>query len=265
MRRLPNKLTYSKVVSTLCLFLLLGGVAYAAIKIPKNSIGTSQLKNEAVTAAKVKSGSLLANNFAAGQLPAGAQGPKGDTGKEGPGGREGLPGEPGKQGEKGERGETGAKGSQGEPGLKGDNGERGEKGETGLKGEKGERGEKGEPGSLVTTLPSGQTLKGVYSYAGFYKEGFRPTDAISYQIPLASRPTANIVGVSSPPTTPCPGSATNPEAEPGDLCLYQTKNSSGTELEVLFEANGKYGATLFALIPEGKSFEFDGSWAVTAP
>jgi hypothetical protein len=50
-----SKLTYSNVVSTLCLFLLLaGGGAYAASKLGKNSVGTKQLKRNAVTAAKIK-------------------------------------------------------------------------------------------------------------------------------------------------------------------------------------------------------------------
>jgi hypothetical protein len=58
--RLRPKLTYANVVSTLCLFLLLGGgAAFAASKaLPKNSVGTKQLKKEAVTGAKVKDGSL---------------------------------------------------------------------------------------------------------------------------------------------------------------------------------------------------------------
>jgi hypothetical protein len=72
MRTIRSKLTYANVISTLCLFLLLGGgAAFAATKLAKNSVGTAQLKNGAVTSAKVKSGSLLASNFAAGQLPAG--------------------------------------------------------------------------------------------------------------------------------------------------------------------------------------------------
>jgi hypothetical protein len=60
MKRARSKLTYSNVVSTLCLFLLLGGGAAFAAKtmLPKNSVGTKQLKNEAVTAAKIKNGSI---------------------------------------------------------------------------------------------------------------------------------------------------------------------------------------------------------------
>lgn len=55
MNRLRSKLTYSNVISTLCLFLLLGGgTAFAANQLAKKSVGTKQLKNNAVTAAKIK-------------------------------------------------------------------------------------------------------------------------------------------------------------------------------------------------------------------
>ena len=39
MRTLRDKLTYANVISTLCLFILLGGGAYAASQLPKNSVG----------------------------------------------------------------------------------------------------------------------------------------------------------------------------------------------------------------------------------
>ena len=83
-------LTYSNVMATIAVFAVLGGGAYAATKIPKNSVGarqrkknavtTAKLKNGAVTSAKVKKGSLLASNFKSGQLPRGATGPTGATG-----------------------------------------------------------------------------------------------------------------------------------------------------------------------------------------
>ena len=56
------------------------GQAAAEMIVPKGSVGTKQLKKAAVTSLKVKDGSLLAADFKAGQLPAGPQGPKGDTG-----------------------------------------------------------------------------------------------------------------------------------------------------------------------------------------
>lgn len=54
------RLTYSNVVSTICLFLLLGGGAYAATQLPRNSVGTKQLKKGAVTKAKIQKKTLKA-------------------------------------------------------------------------------------------------------------------------------------------------------------------------------------------------------------
>ena len=66
------------------LFVALGGASYAAVKIPKNSVGAAQIKKNAVTSAKVKDRSLLAKDFKAGQIPAGAKGETGATGPAGP-------------------------------------------------------------------------------------------------------------------------------------------------------------------------------------
>lgn len=58
-QRLRSKLTYANVVSTLCLFLVLGGgAAFAANQLAKNSVGTKQPKKNAVTGEKVKDASL---------------------------------------------------------------------------------------------------------------------------------------------------------------------------------------------------------------
>ncbi|MFM8562007.1 MAG: hypothetical protein ACKOB9_07915 [Solirubrobacterales bacterium] len=83
-------LTPSLVISMIALFVALGGASYAAIRIPKNSVGTSQLKKNAVNSTKVKDRSLLATDFKAGQLPRGEQGPKGDTGATGATGASGV-------------------------------------------------------------------------------------------------------------------------------------------------------------------------------
>ena len=79
-------MTPSLVISVIALFVALSGASYAAIKLPINAVGTAQIKKDAVTSAKVKDGSLLAGDFKAGQLPAGAKGEagvKGDTGAAG--------------------------------------------------------------------------------------------------------------------------------------------------------------------------------------
>jgi len=90
MRTLRDKLTYANVISTLCLFLLLGGGAYAASQLPKNSVGAKQIKNNAVTGKKIKTGSISADKLTSSAVatlkgmkgdagPAGAQGPQGTT------------------------------------------------------------------------------------------------------------------------------------------------------------------------------------------
>jgi hypothetical protein len=58
MRQIRKRLTYANVMSSIAVFLVLGGAAFAASGLPKNSVGTKQLKNNAVTSAKVKNNSL---------------------------------------------------------------------------------------------------------------------------------------------------------------------------------------------------------------
>ena len=81
--RIRSRVTYANVIATLALFMALGGGAYAASKVPNNSVGTKQLEKNAVNSAKVKNGSLLKGDFKAGQLPLGQKGDKGDKGDTG--------------------------------------------------------------------------------------------------------------------------------------------------------------------------------------
>jgi hypothetical protein len=99
-------------IALVALFVALGGTGYAALKLPKNSVGTKQLKNNAVTGAKVKDGSLTAGDFG-GTLPTGAQGPKGDTGAAGAAGAAGTNGTNGAKGDKGDKGDDGTDGTNG--------------------------------------------------------------------------------------------------------------------------------------------------------
>ena len=71
------------VIACLALLLALGGTSYAAVVLPANSVGTPQLKNDAVNSLKVKNGSLLKADFKAGQIPAGPEGPAGPAGPAG--------------------------------------------------------------------------------------------------------------------------------------------------------------------------------------
>jgi hypothetical protein len=96
LKQTRKRLTYANVMSSLAVFLVLGGAtAFAAGHLGKNTVGTKQLKKNAVTGAKVKNHSLKAADFKAGQLPTGPQGPKGD---QGPRGEQGPKGDTGPAG-----------------------------------------------------------------------------------------------------------------------------------------------------------------------
>jgi hypothetical protein len=66
------------------------GHAAANLVVPKNSVGTAQLKGNAVTGLKVKDGTLTDADFKAGELPAGTQGPQGPAGPKGEKGDRGV-------------------------------------------------------------------------------------------------------------------------------------------------------------------------------
>jgi len=82
------------LVALLALFVALGGSSYAALNLPKGSVGAKQLKQNSVTSPKVKRGSLLVSDFRASQRarlrgPRGRRGPQGLQGLQGP---QGVPG-----------------------------------------------------------------------------------------------------------------------------------------------------------------------------
>lgn len=84
MKRVRSKLSYANVVSSICLFVVLGGSAYAASQLPKNSVGTKQLKNGAVSLAKINSEAKRALKGANGAPGlTGAAGAAGAAGKNG--------------------------------------------------------------------------------------------------------------------------------------------------------------------------------------
>jgi hypothetical protein len=114
--------TRRNAIAYLALWVALsGGSAYAATELAANSVGTKQLKPDAVVSSRVKDHSLLAQDFKEGQLPGGgtqgatgprgavgAQGAVGPAGPIGPQGAEGPAGRPGTPGEAGQRGPAGS-------------------------------------------------------------------------------------------------------------------------------------------------------------
>jgi Collagen triple helix repeat (20 copies) len=168
LKRFRFRPTYSNVVATLALFFALAGGAWAATQLPKESVGTTQLKNGAVTPGKLSAQAKKGMTGAKGEAgPQGALGPRGTEGQRGENGAEGATGPqgirgatgadgvPGLRGEPGEEGARGERGPTGQTGPKGDPGERGEEGHRGLRGEPGEEGKQGEPGEEGEPGPTG--------------------------------------------------------------------------------------------------------------
>ena len=98
-------------VAYLALFVALGGTGYAAAKLPRNSVGSTQIKHGAVAASDLRKGavtssairdhSVSAVDLVKGLAPAGPQGERG------PGGPAGATGQTGKDGAEGKQGPAG--------------------------------------------------------------------------------------------------------------------------------------------------------------
>jgi hypothetical protein len=69
MDSIRKRLSYANVMSSLALFLVLGGAtAFAATQVSKNSVGTPQLKKNAVKAAKINKGAVTTAKIADGAV-----------------------------------------------------------------------------------------------------------------------------------------------------------------------------------------------------
>jgi hypothetical protein len=85
MRVLRQHLTYANVTATLALFIALGGTSYAALTLPRNSVGDRQIRAGAVRSSEVKDRSLGVRDLslAARSSLRGAAGPAGPAGPTG--------------------------------------------------------------------------------------------------------------------------------------------------------------------------------------
>jgi hypothetical protein len=95
-----SHLSYANTMSTLAVFIALGGSSVAAVQLSRNSVHSEQIANgqvkgpdlakNGVTSVKVANGSLRADDFKAGQLKAGPVGPLGPPGPKGDAGTTSL-------------------------------------------------------------------------------------------------------------------------------------------------------------------------------
>ncbi len=172
------------------------------------------------------------------------------------------------------KGKIGPPGQQGLAGPQGPKGDPGTTGPAGPDGKDGKDGEPGEPGICSVSepecvLPAGATLTGPWA---FYEK--RLTEGspyavvmISYPLRVFPAPTENFVDVGE--TDPdCSGTALDPEADPGNLCIYADtglENVGEPTFQGLLTSDLTSGLGLAFEIPEGEVAFGVGSWAVTAP
>lgn len=254
-----QRLSYSNVIATMALFIALGGVAVAA-GLPKNSVGPRQLKRGAVTAAKIRKQAVTSAKLATGAVTIGKLGPNSvgpnnigngaiTSAKLGPSSvlaraiknnvvttnklnneavtTPKLANESVSTAKLGKGSVTAAKLSD-------------------------------EIGPLLSTLKSGQTLRGVFDVGG------EARTSVSFQFPLANaaaitvlkkgETSANCSGLGG-------GNLQTPQATPGNICVYTTEESGTPTLAA--ENNTRLG---FGLKTAGTTGDFAfGQWAVTAP
>jgi hypothetical protein len=168
---------------------------------------------------------------------------KGASGARGPAGPAGPAGAAGAAGSAGNTGAAGAKGENGAPGAKGENG---------APGAPGKEGPTGQPWVPDNTLPSGAEETGVW---GMTKLTANPGAGgvqipISFTIPLPTplgETQVHLIeeGETGTPGAGCGGgTAEDPTAEAGNLCVYITsENKAPKEVFAIAEpATGELGA-----------------------
>jgi hypothetical protein len=266
--RLP-KLSYANVIATIALFIALGGAAVAA-GLPRNSVGTRQLKKGAVTAAKLKKAAVTSGKLAPKAVIAGKLGPNAV-----------LPGNIGNgaitsaklgagsviastiknkvvtTNKLSDKGVTTAK-----------LGDEAVTSTTLANGSVTQAKLSKEFGALFNPLKSGQTLQGTFAVGGAGKELTVAIDGQTFQAPLTSTPAVNIINPSTSVNGACTGlgSGQAPAAVAGNLCLYVTGGTNLKTLAVPAASINRFGFGLEATAEDKeKPFSAYGQWAVTAP
>jgi hypothetical protein len=137
-----GRVTYANVMSTVAVFLALGGVAYANDLLPGLSVGTKQLQPQSVRTGKIADSAVTGIKLSPNLL----QRLEGAVGPTGPVGPQGLPGLDGMNGANGATGPTGPAGAPGDTGPTGADGATGPTGVTGISGPTGNTGPTGASG-----------------------------------------------------------------------------------------------------------------------
>lgn len=139
---------------------------------------------------------------------------------------------------------------------------------------------------VKTSLPAGETLTGFYSLGGVASaadQTFRTE--IDFSIPLDTAPSVEVIEIGESTTANCSGSASEPTAAAGFLCIYEGADGSSTfpfasnsnqtlgslvtrNFATLFVVGSssatKFGTSILATSVAAGNMFTAGTWAVTA-
>lgn len=289
-KRARKHLTPSTFIALIALVFAVTGGAFAAGSHGNGAQATASTASTHALAAKAKSKAKAPARGPAG--PKGATGATGATGPAGPAGATGPAGGTGPAGPQGPQGNTGANGNNGEPGVAGtsvtsktvatssatceDRG--GSEFTAGNTKTTACNGKEGSPWTAGGTLPAEKTETGTFAVRGTASASSEVrSTAISFPIPLAVAPEeVEHIAVGGSPTTGCAGSAEEPKAAPGFLCIYEGEASLAHKgglnyYNTINPAGGVVGTTggliLFSTATPttpGEEVTAEGTWAVTA-
>lgn len=254
-------------------------------------------------------GSIAATTAKKKAAPKGKAGPRGPAGPAGKTGAAGPTGAPGPAGAAGPAGPQGAAGTNGTDGNNGTNGENvtvakasgtecKEGGSKFTVSAKSEDVCNGSPWTAGGTLPKGASEQGIWTADSYVKEEFLLASAgVSFNIALSTAPTAHYINsngeeltaTGAQPSTVCKGTAANPTAPEGVLCVYTGLEIGGapfgypaanglfgnvgwmwstavtTEIDGNFIPNTAmpFGFTVVVMAGAPEEIDHAGSWAVT--
>ncbi len=126
-------------------------------------------------------------------------------------------------------------------------------------------------GPITAAAPAGVTLRGNYALSQTGSTNFA-VNAFSFTLRLSAAPVPHYINVGAVPPADCPGTALNPQANAGHLCVYEA-NATNTTNRGVFNAESAGGSIGFASREGSGIFMYPattsqayvwGSWAVTS-
>jgi len=121
-------------------------------------------------------------------------------------------------------------------------------------------------------LPGEATIRGVFALGG--NEDAFLAHGVDFGYTLTGAPSAHYIEAAGSGVDACPGSAANPLADPGHLCIYETSRLAVKDggVDVVSGIGASNAASPFGFLLAVQPFNVTGpnpfvygSWAVTAP